>query len=81
MKLEKAKKIITNEDLHGINWYNEDNLRENQVGIKLKNGEWIVYVTDERASVVLGSVIKFNSEEEALEVLIRKARCGKEIFG
>ncbi len=49
-------------------------MRENQVGISLENGEWIIYVTDERASKVLGSIINFKSEDEALEVLIRKAR-------
>ena len=74
MKLEKAKKIINDEDLCHINWYNEKNLRENQVGIRLDNGEWIIYVTDERASIVLGYIIKFNSQEEALDILIRKAR-------
>lgn len=33
--------------------------------------------TSEQASVVLGSIIKFSSEEEAVDVLIRKARYGK----
>jgi hypothetical protein len=81
MKSYEAKKIIADEGLHRVNWYDEENLRENQVGIKLDNGEWIIYVTDERASVVLGSISKFSSEEEALDVLIRKARYGKKNFG
>jgi hypothetical protein len=54
---------------------------ENQVGIRLDNGEWTVYVTDERASLVLGSIVKFSSEEDALDVLIRKARYSKKVFG
>ncbi len=81
MKLDEAKKIIADEGLHRVNWYDEENLRENQVGIRLDNGEWIIYVTDERASVVLGSISKFSSIEDALDVLIRKARYGKKIFG
>lgn len=81
MKLEEAEEIIKNEDLCHINWYDESNLRENQVGIKLDNGEWIIYVTDERASIIWGSDIKFNSQEEALDALVRKARYFKRNFG
>ncbi len=33
MKLAKVKKITKEEDLNRINWYDESNLRENQVGI------------------------------------------------
>ncbi len=80
-EIRRSKKIIADEGLHRVNWYDEENLRENQVGIRLDNGEWIIYVTDERASVVLGSISKFSSIEDALDVLIRKARYGKKIFG
>jgi hypothetical protein len=77
MKIEDAKRIITNEKLYNINWYNEGDIREKQVGINKNNGEWIVYVSDERANVVSASIARFNSEEDALDVLIQKARYGK----
>lgn len=80
MNIKEAKRIIEEEGLQQINWYDEDNLRENQVGIKLDNGKWTVFVTDERASIVLGSIKNFNSEEEALDVLIQKARYSKEFL-
>lgn len=73
--------IIEKEELKRINWYNENELRENQVGIKYEDGKWVVFATDERASIVDTSVSIFDSEEEALEKLIRKARNGKILFG
>jgi len=77
MKETEAKKIIADEKLDRVNWYDEVNLRENQVGIKYDNGEWVVFVTDERANIVSGSIIKFSTEEDALDTLIRKARYNK----
>ncbi len=64
-----------------INWYDQDNLRENQVGIKRENDCWVVYATDERASIVTTSTSKHISESEALEMLVKKARTGKILFG
>jgi len=81
MNLEEAKKILVNENLHHINWYDEKNLREHQVGIKLNNGKWVVFVTDERASIITGSELKFDSEDEALDVLIQKGRLLKKCRG
>lgn len=77
MKFSDAEKIISAEGLNNINWYNENKLKENQVGIARQNNEWIVYVTDERASVVPASISRFSTEDEALDTLIRKARYGK----
>jgi len=75
--LEKRKQ----EDLKRINWNNENELRENQVGITYKDGRWIVFATDERASIVETSIAVFNSEGEAIEKLIHKARNSKILFG
>lgn len=81
MTREEANLIIEKEELKRLNWYDEKNLRENQVGIKYENGQWLVYATDERASIVDASVSTFKTEEEALVMFIRKARNGKIIFG
>lgn len=79
--LEKeAKEIIARKGLKRINWFNEHDLQENQVGIKEDNGLWSVYVTDERASVVTGSVVKFDSKEEALDNFIKRALTEKKLF-
>lgn len=77
----ETKKIIEEEKLKRVNWFEESKLRENQVGIKKEGNTWIVYVTDERASVVEGSIAHFSSEEEAYEMLIRKGRYAKKRFG
>lgn len=77
MRFSDAERIIKEEDLYNINWYNENNMKENQVGIAKHENEWIVYVTDERASVVPASISRFSSEDKAFDTLIRKARYGK----
>lgn len=77
MNPDEAKKIMADEDLRNVNWYNEGNLRENQVVITKDGNEWVVYVTDERANMVSASITKCISEDRALEILIKKARYGK----
>jgi hypothetical protein len=77
MTREEAKKIVKEEGLKQINWYGEQNLKENEVGIKYDDNQWIVYVTDERASVVTGSITKFDNESEALNNFIARARTEK----
>jgi hypothetical protein len=81
MTASEVEKIINLENIKRINWYDEKNLRENQVGIKFENGFWVVYVTDERASIVLGSIVAFQNENEALDTFIRKARYNKKFYG
>lgn len=77
----EAENIINQENLKRINWYDQDNLRENQVGIKREDDYWVVYATDERASIVTTSISNHVAESEALEMLIKKARTGKILFG
>jgi hypothetical protein len=77
MTREEAKKIIIEEKLKHFNLYEERDLRENEVGIKFKNNQWIVYVTDERASVVSGSIAEFNLENDALDNFISTLRTEK----
>jgi hypothetical protein len=77
MTREEAKKIIIEEKLKHFNLYEERDLRENEVGIKFKNNQWIVYVTDERASVVSGSIAEFNFENDALDNFISRLRTEK----
>ena len=80
MKIDEVKEIIKKENLKRVNCYNSLNLSENEVGIKYQTGKWIIYVTDERANVVSGSILEFNTEEDALEVLIQKARYANKRF-
>lgn len=37
----EAESIIEKENLKRLNWYDEDNLRENQVGIKKEGDYWL----------------------------------------
>lgn len=77
MTIEEAKKIIVQEKLEHFNLNEERGLRENEVVIKFENSQWIVYVTDERASIVSGSIAEFNSENDALDNFIRRVRTEK----
>ncbi len=81
MNQHEIRKIIEEEKLTRINWINESQLRENQVGIKKDSDRWIVYVTDERANVVDGSIIQLEKEEEAYDMLLKKGRFAKRKFG
>ncbi|MDD9149967.1 Imm59 family immunity protein [Sporolactobacillus sp. CQH2019] len=76
----EAKKVIADEKLKHVNWFDEKHLKENQVGIKGEGKNWYVYVTDERASVVTGSVKKFDSQEKALDNFIKRAMTEKKLF-
>ncbi|MFC7785553.1 Imm59 family immunity protein [Rossellomorea sp. GCM10028870] len=80
MTINEAKEIMEKEKLKRFNWFDEHPLRDNEVGIKVDGNEWIVYVTDERASIVSGSNTYFNNESEALENFIKRLRTEKILF-
>lgn len=46
MSQDEAISIIKSENLRNINWFNDNNLKENQVVISKNTHEWIVYATD-----------------------------------
>lgn len=76
----EAKEIIEKEKLRRFNWFDEHPLRENEVVIKYEGHEWAVYVTDERASIVTGSVTKFTTKSDALINFIKRLRTEKILF-
>jgi len=76
----EAKKIIENEMLKRYNWFDEHPLRENEVGIRVDGDQWVVFVTDEMASVVTGSITIFKNKSEALENFIKRLRIEKILF-
>ncbi|MEP9408199.1 Imm59 family immunity protein [Peribacillus frigoritolerans] len=80
MTQQEAKEIIEQEKLKRYNWFNEHPQRENEVGIRVDGDQWVVYVTDERASVVTGSITKFNNESDTLENFIKRLRLEKILF-
>lgn len=75
MTREEALKIITNEQLDYFNWYEDRDIRSDEVGIKKISNKWIVYSTDERASII--SEKTFLTETEALENFIKRLRADK----
>ena len=77
MTRQEVNKIIVEEELKHFNWNEKRDLKENEVGIKFENSQWIVFVTDERASIVSGSVAEFNSENDALDNFISRVRTEK----
>ena len=74
---EEAINIISKEKLKNYN-LNEDRYnKEDELVIKQKNDTWVVYATDERASVITGSKKIFINEEEAWDNLIKRLRADK----
>lgn len=77
MTREEAINIISKEGLKSYNLNEERYNREDELVIKQENDTWVVYATDERASVVTGSKKIFINEEEAWENLINRLRADK----
>lgn len=73
------KQIIKEENIQYFNWFDEHELRENELGIKLKNGVWLVYATSERAGIINSSVFEFNNEGDALEHFVMRLRSDKKL--
>lgn len=53
---------------------------ENEVGIRVEEDRWLVYGTDERASLVTGSIMLFDNESKALDNFIKRLRTEKILF-
>lgn len=46
----------------------------------MEGNEWAGYATDERASIVTGSVKRFSTESEALDNFIKRLKTEKTLF-
>ncbi|MDR4887684.1 Imm59 family immunity protein [Fredinandcohnia sp. QZ13] len=75
MTREEALKMIKSENLQNFNWFSMRNSYPNEVGIIIKDNTWIVYSTDERASI--RNQVKFQSESDALTEFIERLRADK----
>ncbi|MFC0190197.1 hypothetical protein ACFFJY_18010 [Fictibacillus aquaticus] len=73
MTTSEAEKIIENEGLENYNWYDEREVRPDEIGIEKFDGQWIVYTADERA--VVKSELSYPTE--ALEDFIERLRADK----
>jgi hypothetical protein len=67
-----ALEIIQNERLQNLNWFDDHNIKPNEVGISERANKWKVYTSDERANPI--SVKEFPTEGEALENFIKRLR-------
>ena len=74
MKLEETKAIISNECLKYYNLFEEHEIREHEISIVSYSNKWKVYATDERASIITGSEIIFENEDDALNNFIKRLR-------
>jgi hypothetical protein len=72
MTRENALEIIQNEKYMNLNWFDDHNIKPNEVGISEKANKWIVYTSDERANPI--SEKEFQTEGEALENFIKRVR-------
>lgn len=80
MTEQQAIQTINQENLTRINWFNPHNLRDNEVGIVKTQYGYAVYITNERASVIDGTLVQFNNSSDAYDALIRKARYLQKTF-
>ena len=72
LTIEKAMEIIQEEELKYFNWYDDHDIKSNEVGIRKKASKWFVYTSDERANPISGK--EFENESEALDNFIKRLR-------
>jgi hypothetical protein len=80
MTLDEVKRIIEEEDLKLYNLDANQPFEEDEVVIRLRNDEWVVFATSERASIVPGSEVTFKTESEALENFLGRLRAGNRVL-
>lgn len=73
MNAKDAIEIIEKENLKHYRMF-ENIERENEVVIRRDNAKWIIYITDERASIFPGTEKCFDNESDALDYFIKKLR-------
>ena len=74
MTRDDIKKIIKGEGLRGYNFFEDRMDMENEIVIVNDSNQWIVYVTDERASKITGSEKMFDNEIDALDNFLKRLR-------
>lgn len=74
MTRDDIKKIIKEEGLRGYNFFEDRMDMENEIVIVNDSNQWIVYVTDERASKITGSEKMFDNEIDALDNFFKRLR-------
>ena len=74
MTRDDIKKIIKEEGLRGYNFFEDRMDMENEIVIVNDSKQWIVYVTDERASKITGSEKMFDNEIDALDNFLKRLR-------
>ena len=74
MTRDDIKKIIKEEGLRGYNFFEDRMDMENEIVIVNDSNQWIVYVTDERASKITGSEKMFDNEIDALDIFLKRLR-------
>lgn len=78
MTREEAMQAIKMEGLDHFRLF-ENSYGANELGIQKLKNTWLVYATDERANVIMGSEAVFNSEGEAWDDFIERLRVSKEL--
>lgn len=79
MTREEAKRIIEKEELNHYNINGRRPFKPDELVIDQKDGQWRVYATSERASPLEGSYVVFDSENDAWDNFIARARAGKRL--
>lgn len=69
--------IIKKENLMNLNFFEEQNLKSDQIVISKRNNKYVVFVTDERASCITGSEEYYTEEELALNDVLERLRANK----
>jgi len=80
MSSEEAIQIITNEELYinNYNWFEDRAVESYEIGICLKDGQWLVYETEYKEND-LKSACYYNNKEKALNDFIINMRNYKPI--
>lgn len=75
MNMEEVKEVIKKENLSNYSLFNQDNPKENEVGIAKDNNSWKVYARNERATEE--GVRFFDNENDALDSFVKRLRASK----
>ncbi len=79
MTREEAIEIILEEKLSNYNLNEDRENNEDEVVIKNRDSMWVIYVTDERASKITGSEIKYENEKDAWDDFVERLRADKRL--
>lgn len=74
MEIDELRRVVEEERLDSPVIYGEGGLHDDAVVLDREDDQWLVYLVNERASMIGSTLKKFGSESDALEHVLKKLR-------